>query len=209
MGKTRGPTIDVPARVAFADRDNVPEVDAQDESKPGPLTQHPERRAAVPWDTAFADDDDFMAAPELASIGNALVARYAEFGFLANTKIEYRWKRKGGRSHGRDTYGKCVKTSGALRHFARCDYLIWVAADHVCESTWTELQLEALLYHELCHCGFEIDDDEKSPTYGEMRLTIRGHDDEVFLDELRRYGAWNSSRERAGEVYAQVRLPEA
>jgi hypothetical protein len=207
MGRSKGTTIEAPARVVFVDREDVPSAVSELDGA-GHLTQHPEQRAAVPWDESFADGDDFVKAPELATIGAALVKRYPEFGFLADARIEYRWKRKGGRSQGRDTYGKCVKTSGALRHFARCDFLIWVAADHVRESAWTNVQLEALLYHELCHCNCEIDDDEKSPTYGEMRLTVRGHDDEVFLDELRRYGAWKSSRQRAGEAYAQVRLPD-
>jgi hypothetical protein len=208
MARSTPASPNAAARVVFVDLEDVRGSIAEADGVVGHVTKVPEQRAQVPWDTAFADDD-FLAVPELTTIGAALVKRYPEFGFLKDARIEYRWKRKGGRSQGRDTYGKCVKTSGALRHFARCDYLIWVAADHVRESAWSNLQLEALLYHELCHCGCEIDDDEKSPAYGDMRLTIRGHDDEVFLDELRRYGAWNSRRVRAGEVYAQVRLPEA
>jgi hypothetical protein len=170
----------------------------------GYVTERPHDRPFVPPDNHFTDDDDFLPAPELEQIGRALIARYSEIQFLANASIEYRWKRKGGKSKGKDVYGTCVKTSGLVRHFSECTFVIWIAADHVRESFFDNLQLEALLHHELLHATFEVDDKT-----GEMKWAIRGHDDEVFLDELRRYGAWNQSRRRAKEAYGQVALPEA
>jgi hypothetical protein len=174
----------------------------------GHLTEEPDRKAATPLDGMFPDEG-FLPAPEIESIARELIDAYPELGHIAQADVGFVWKRKGGRTRGRDVYGKCQPASGLLAHFSRCDFVVWIAADHVRESGFTRLQLEALVYHELKHIGFEIDDDEKSPTYGEMKLVGRGHDDEIFIDEVLRYGAWNHSRRRAGEAYQQVTLPEA
>lgn len=169
-------------------------------------TEEPQRRAHVPGDAQFKDDDDFLESEALAQIGEALIDHWPELRFLQDAEIAYRWKRKGGKSGGRLTLGKCQKTSGALKHFAGVDFLVWIAADHARTYGLTNFQLEALVYHELKHASFEEDEDENSPTYGTVKFTIRGHDDELFWDELRRYGAWKPELERTGEAYEQIGL---
>ena len=174
------------------------------DTKVDPLTDKPnERPRFIPPDEHFDEETGFLESRELEEIGAALVAHYPEFGFLVNAdaRIAFVWKRKGGKSSGHDVYGKCQKPSGLLKHYSACDYIVWIAADHVRESGWTNRQLEALIYHELKHAGYEID--EKT---GEMKLTTIAHDAELFHDELKRYGAWNRQRERTGEVYAQIGL---
>lgn len=171
----------------------------------GEVGASPAGRPYAPPDSSFGDDD-FQKAPELEKIGDGLRTRYEEFAILEKADIEFRWKRAGGKSHGKLTFGKCVKTSGALRHFARCDFLIWVAADHVREEGFTNLQLEALVYHQLKHIDLEVNDDETSPDYGQETFILRGHDAELFLDDLRRYGAWRPSLERVGEEFKQLAL---
>ena len=44
---------------------------------------------------------------------------------------------------------------------------------------------DALVDHELCHCGVEVD--EK----GEVKLVLRNHDVQEFSEIVRRYGPWN------------------
>lgn len=174
----------------------------------GYVTENPSHRPFVPPDEAFDPEDGFLPAPELTRIGQALIERYPEFGFLLNAdaRIAYVWKRKGGKTKRKDFYGACQRPGGLLKHFAGCDYVIWIAADHVRESGFTNLQLEALVFHELSHTGYSIDEDQNSPTYGEMKLTIRGHDEELFLDELRRYGCWRQSLRRLSHVVIQLPL---
>jgi hypothetical protein len=172
----------------------------------GTVSPNPHSRPYVPPDESFADDDDFQKAPEIQTIGDALIVRWDELSHLQDANIEYRWKRSGGKSHGNLTYGKCVKLSGLARHFAGSDFVVWVAADHLRESGWITYQLEALVYHELCHIAVEVNEDETSPDYGEEKLVIRGHDRELFVDELRRYGAWDQPLQRIGETYRQLAI---
>jgi hypothetical protein len=181
---------------------------AEETANPGHVSDRPDERADAPFDSRFGGRD-YLKAPELEAIAEALIERYEEFSFLRRygARVKCRWKRKGGKSKGRDTYGNTQKTSGLLDHFAECDFVIWIAADHVRESGWTNLQLEAQLYHELSHIGFTMDEDENSATYGEITLAIRGHDDELFHDELKRYGAWNQQRRVTEQLYTQIALP--
>ena len=44
-------------------------------------------------------------------------------------------------------------------------------------------------------------------SHSEMKLTMRGHDDELFWDDVRRYGNWNWQHEKTGKLYAQIELP--
>lgn len=174
----------------------------------GILSADPDRHPFVPPDEYF-DDDDYLESRELEKIGAALIAHWPEFGFLqnANARIAYRWKRKGGKAKGKAVLGQCQKPSGLLKHFADCDFVIWIAADHARVMNLTNRQMEALVYHELSHCWWEEDEDETSETYGEMRLAIRGHDDELFWSEIARYGPLDDQRKRTAETFQQVALP--
>lgn len=171
----------------------------------GHVTDTPHGRPFVPPEAAF-DDDDFQRAPELERIVAALIAKWPELAFLEDVSIACRWKKAGGKSSGKPVLARNQKPSGLLKHFANCEYIIWVAADHLREMGLSNYQLEACLYHELQHCGFEIIDDEKSPRYGETRYVIRAHDDEVFFDDLRRYGAWNHQHEGLETAFQQLAL---
>lgn len=170
----------------------------------GYVTDRPHDRPFVPPDDHFGEED-FLESRELEHLGRALIRRWGELGFLerfaAEDRIAFVWKRKGGKSGGRAVLGKCQRPTGLLRFFSNQEFVIWIAADYAKAFGWTNLQLEALLYHELKHCAFEID-----LKTGEMTLTVQGHDDQLFWDELRRYGAWKQELERTGEVYGQLAL---
>ena len=172
----------------------------------GYVSKDPVSRPFVPPDESFADGDDFQKAPEIQKIGDALVVRWPELRHLQDANIEYRWKRAGGKSGGNATYGKCVKLSGLAKHFAGADFVVWIAADHLRESGWRTYQLEALTYHELKHIKLEVNEDETSPNYGEEKLVIVGHDRELFVDELKRYGAWELALQVIGEQYRQLAI---
>lgn len=143
----------------------------------------PETREPIEFDPEDAEEDDelpiaidtdFLHAPQLETIGQALIDELPEFRLLKFVRIEYRWKRHGGKTNGRAKLGACQKLSGILRDTLEAQNLIWAAADHLRVREFTAWELEALVYHELCHAG------EK----------LRSHDFEGFGAEIVRYGTW-------------------
>lgn len=169
-------------------------------------TRRPVAPFAIPGESAFGGRD-FLPAPTLQRIADDLVARCPEFDFIATNDwtVKVLWKRKGGHSFGHNTLLK-----GLARHFAAgTTWTIEIAADNCDAYQFTERQMEALVYHELCHCDFEVKEDKET---GErlFRATARRHDVELFSAEVRRYGAWRSELaavERAYETYRQETLP--
>ena len=159
-------------------------------------------RFDVPGDHEFFSAK-FMDAPALEAIANSLIGSMPEFGGLEDPTIRYVWQRKGATSAGKMILGKCTKVSGIAQFFGDCDYVVTIAADHARELKLTNHQMQAAVYHELCH--IEIGEDEKTgdPIYG-----ARGHDVEMYLDEIRRYGLWRESLEAAAKAFEQLSLFE-
>lgn len=155
--------------------------------------------ADIPEDEDF--DSDFMASDEMEEIGVELIDRYPELVRLRDARIGYCWKQNGGETNGKVTLGKCTKPSGLLRYYAHLDFVVWCAADHCREWSFTNHQLEALIYHELCHAGVEID------KHGQVKYVIRPHEVEMFTGELDRYGLWMDDLTRAKHAFDQVTLP--
>ena len=150
---------------------------------------------------------DFVPAPEVEAIGGTMI----QSGPLTSLDdgeliIDYRWKRQGGTSGGNLIFGKCVRLSGVAKHYAKgAHFLIWLAADHCEAYGYDDKQIEALVYHELLHV--ERDEDEDKDGNPIIRYRTRGHDAEVFFDEIARYGAWSSNRARLIDVVRQLPLP--
>lgn len=148
----------------------------------------------VPGKAVFFGND-FALAPDVQDIADRLISECHELRDAAYWRIRYLWKAKGGASKGHLTLGKCVKTSGALSFFSDVDYIVWLGADNVRDSMFTYRQVEALIFHELCHIETKESDegDDDQPA-------IKGHDAEVFLAEIQRYGMWRTSLQRFGQL---------
>ena len=157
----------------------------------------------IPVENDFLGDD-FLAAPELEELGDSLIRQklgHLDDGELA---IEYRWKKKGGKSGGNAVLGKCVKLSGLARHLALgAHFCVWLGADYVRAMKLDDRQIEALVYHELCHIEREEPEDEDKPVV----YRSVGHDAEVFFAELREYGAWRPSLVELEQTIRQLSLP--
>lgn len=111
-------------------------------------------------------------------------------------QINFLWKREGGETNGRVTLGKCVKASGWARHVTEIDFVIWLGADNC--LGFTNYQVEALIYHELCHAT--------TGPGGEPK--IAGHDLESFRSEVEHYGLWTPDiRAMAETMKGQMSLP--
>ena len=124
---------------------------------------------------------DFLPDANLDHLTAYVVKKHApRFDYLADLEFETVWKAKGGKRNGNLTLGACVKLSGLAKHFGRVDYVIWLAADHAGLLQLTPDQLEALVFHELCHTGVDEDGDPQ----------LVGHDFEGFRAEIEAYGWW-------------------
>lgn len=150
----------------------------------------------VPLPKAFDEQDtDYLEAPELADLAEAILAKRVGDGPATEASILYRWKREGGSKGGKDVLGKCAKTSPLIRSLTGCQFFIWLAADYC--QVLSDRQIEALLHHELRHIG----GDENGKLYA------RGHDFELFAADLQHYGPWHEGLEHLVAVVTQLRLP--
>jgi hypothetical protein len=140
----------------------------------------------VPGSVLF-DHSDYIDAPDLEQIGEDLIARWPEFGFLEQVRIRYLWKAKGTST----AQAKCTRASGFWRWLSGIDFVIWVGASNVRESFYTREQVDGLLYHELSHIGW--DESKGEPV-------TREHDAEIFFREFERYGIWSRAEAPFGQL---------
>jgi hypothetical protein len=140
-------------------------------------------------------DSEYLEAPELEKIAEKIIEVHGGFGYLADMKIVYLWKDKGGSKLGKATLATCRRPKGLLAKFCNADFIIWLAADHHRAFRSTRFQVEATLFHELCH----TDEDD-----GEARLAP--HDYEGFCREVEIYGVWRTDLEKAHGAFKQLRL---
>lgn len=165
------------------------------------LGEHaPLGRLAPPAPIAFMSSE-WVESETLEELAEELIAKWPELRFLDGYRIRVLWKESGGDSRGLATLGKCSKPAGVARYFALCDWVIWLAADHCRKLAFTDEQIEALLYHELKHCVLVGKD---------LKPGVRGHDYEVFADEISRYGFWSAGRQALKQtVQGRLMLEEA
>jgi len=152
----------------------------------------------VPPDKLF-EVDEFVTAPDLEEIAIAIIDSMGGFGYLAGLNLKYLWQGAGGKSKGKLVLGKCQKPAGLLAKFSNADFIITLAADHHRVLRSTRYQIEANVFHELCHT--DLDNEKKIP---EPRLVP--HDTEMFCREVEIYGLWREDLDRAAKVFEQLKL---
>lgn len=91
-------------------------------------------------------------------------------GFMSSNKAKI--------SNGRTIFGQCERVQDKYKAFIPYDFLITVYEPNVIEFT-TE-QIKILLYHELLHCGINMN--------AETTYKVNPHDIEEFEDIIERYG---------------------
>lgn len=145
---------------------------------------------------------EFLDAPALREIGKNLISERAEFAHLAQTKLIYLWKKTGGKSHGKLTLGKVQLASGLVHFFSEADFVVSLSADHLREYGEVPGLLpikfaEALVYHELCHLGWDAEKGE---------VVMRAHDFEGFIKEIETYQLWRAELAELRQTMKQVNL---
>lgn len=161
----------------------------------------PDAPAWVPGPEEFRRaGEEFLPAPDLESIAEALLERHRGlFSWAGEARISYFWKDKGGLSEAKAVLGKCVKLTGLARKGIGGDFAVWLAADTARETELTAWQVEAAVFHELCHIGWDG---------AKGRPALEYHEFEGFRAELREYGAWQPDLQRLVSEVKQLPLFE-
>ena len=149
----------------------------------------------APADDAFVGD--YIADPKLGELAQVLIENCQELSPACEEfRIQYLWKRKGGKSRGSVTLGMCIKLSGLAKYFGKVDFVIWLAADHCRERPG--LNFAGTMFHELMH----VDKDEN-----DLPVT-RPHEWEGFSAEVERFGIWRPSMQPIARAFQESLLPE-
>lgn len=155
--------------------------------------------ANIPSEGRFGDQD-FFPAPELYAICIELINEHgAQLGHLANIALEVLWKKEGGKSKGREVWGRTQQASGLVLYYSKQAFIIWVAADHTAHQFFTDWMFQALLFHEMSHIAWDPD---------EGKCSLRGHDFEGFVNELAAFGAWDLTLKTMASQAQQLDLFE-
>jgi len=164
----------------------------------------PDAAANLPPDRRFRDKGgyriDFCRAPEVEDLAERLIYHYPEFVHLRGLRIAYLWRRKKQAKAGKLVLGTCSSLSGIPQAFLEADWAVTIGAESCREAKLTAYQLEALVYHELCHIAPPDEDDPESVP------SLVGHDFEGFADELRRYGLWDETLTQAADAFDDLPL---
>lgn len=164
----------------------------------------PDAKAWLPPERLFRDSTgqrtDFCRAPEIQAIADALRYAYPEFIHLRGLRIAYLWRRKKQAKGGKTILGTCSALSGIPQAFLEADWAVTISAESCREARLTAWQMEALVYHELCHIAPPDEDDPES------QPSLVGHDFEGFSDELRRYGLWDQTLVAAHDAFGDLPL---
>lgn len=157
----------------------------------------PDRPARVPdADTFKEEGKEFLPADDIEAVAEALISHHG-FPWAGEVIISYYWRDKGGSSQGKAVLGKCVKLSGLAKVGIGGDFVIWLAADTARDVRLTAWQMEAAIYHELLHVGWNDEADKPG---------VEPHQFEGFLAELREYGAWHEDLANLAETATQLPL---
>jgi hypothetical protein len=145
----------------------------------------------VPADDLFSGQQ-YLAAPELADIAERVIAQHGFLQEIASCDIRWYWKRKTGVSKGRVKIGFMKRASDLLGHFSGADFIGWLSATTARDATFDDRQIEAAVFHQLCHVGW---DDNGN-------WIFQPHDFEGFGAEVRHYGPWTEELRVGGKAFS-------
>lgn len=144
----------------------------------------------VPSDTDF-HGRLYREAPELANLAEDLIAEHGFLADLANCDIRWYWKRKTGVAKGRVKIGFMKRASDLLGHFTGADFIGWLSATTCRDGKFTDEQVRAAVFHQLCHLG----SDDKG------NWIFVPHDFEGFAAEVRHFGTWTEGLKLGGTAF--------
>jgi len=133
------------------------------------------------------------ASTELIHLAEDLISKYHPA--LEEARIAFVFQDEATETDGRVELAKTSKVPPKMQPLLEYDFLIVIAEDE-----WMRIASkahEALIEHELCHCGGDALNGWK----------IRHHDIEEFREVIERYGAWNAALFKDLQSIMQPALP--
>lgn len=116
---------------------------------------------------------------------------------LDTARIAFVFRSEAQKQGERYILGQCTKVPAKMQPYLEYDYVIWISEEDYMKMD--DLQREAIIDHELCHCK-----------YGVSGWTIRPHDIQEFSVVVERHGIYSGDVRRfanAVEQYKQSGLP--
>ncbi len=160
-----------------------------------------DHRFPIPSNEWF-DGADYRRADSIRQVAEGLIEREGRFAHLRDQRIDYLWKRKAGTKGGKEILGKAQSVAGLTNFYAEVDFAIVIGADTCRKRRPTRRQMEALVFHELCHLDFEVDEET-----GVVTVKLVEHDFTGFIDELAAYGLWHTDLQEVRDAFRQAALP--
>lgn len=119
---------------------------------------------------------------------------------LKHARICFVFRSEAQKQGDRMILGQCTKVPDKMKPYLEYDFLIWISEEDYMKMD--DLQREAIIDHELCHCGGD-------PLNG---WKIRPHDIQEFAEVVERHGIYSRDVRQftnAIENYKQSGLPGA
>ncbi|OPX87761.1 MAG: hypothetical protein A4E53_02383 [Pelotomaculum sp. PtaB.Bin104] len=128
----------------------------------------------------------FMDAPNVEEIASQLIEEHHRH--LVNAKIKFLKRYGNWKAKGKTRLGSAEKVSEKHKYLTGYDFIIII--NGIVFDSLRQQEKEALVDHELCHCGV-TDKDE---------FCIWPHDLEDFIAIVRRHGLWMEELKRFADV---------
>lgn len=164
---------------------------------------------------------DFSRSDEVEDLAKTVLSRHGKSGGIGRLydvarairneelRVLYLWNDKPFEleedvTH--DTVGKCIKAPTLWRDVTGYDVVIWIR--HYFWDHWDERKRAGVVLHELLHV--QVVEDDKDPD--QVKVKVRKHDVEEFVDVVYHYGPLDAERERlikAGNLWAEGQQPAA
>jgi hypothetical protein len=139
----------------------------------------------------------------LEELGKKIIAKHRPM--LGHLKIQYMFRSEASIADDKVIAGRCVKVDDRNRTIHGFDFIIEIAYD-LWETATDEFK-EALMDHELGHCGLRVNpDDEKDVVYddqGRPKTYIKTHSIEEFEEVLERHGAYHKNLRQFLRAFAK------
>lgn len=136
--------------------------------------------------------EKYIPAPEVEKVAMELIAKYHPH--LAEAKIAYVFKKDSWSKNGKWILGSAHKCSEKEKLLHGYDFIITINRDSW--MLFTEDKREAVVDHELCHCGKSEDG----------KYILVPHDIEDFAAVIRRHGLYKEDVKHFTQVLRQVSL---